>query len=73
MPELEAADGADGQQPGPRPGLDVAELRQALIELDPGKEWGGLRERQVPESGQIVYLCHRHRQALRYPAQPADS
>ncbi|MEU6729392.1 COR domain-containing protein [Nonomuraea wenchangensis] len=74
MPELDAAGGGSGgQQPGRRPGLDAAELRQALIELDPDKEWGGLRERQVQESGQIVYLCHRHRQALRYPAEPADS
>ncbi|WP_283137210.1 COR domain-containing protein [Rhizohabitans arisaemae] len=57
---------------GRRPTADFTELRQVLVELDPEKEWGGLRERELPESRGIVYLCHRHRQALHYPAQPPE-
>jgi internalin A len=44
---------------------DFAQLREALIAIAPN--WAGLRERQLPESGGIVYLCPQHRQALRYP------
>jgi hypothetical protein len=42
------------------------ELRRALRAIDP--DWGGLRERELPETKQIVYLCRHHRQALRYPS-----
>jgi internalin A len=44
---------------------DFRELRQALRAIDP--EFGGLRERQLPENRGIAYLCPHHRQALRYP------
>jgi internalin A len=52
-----------------RPEPNFTELRAALLEIDSSGEWGGLRERELPENRGIVYLCHEHRQALRYPAQ----
>lgn len=60
----EVASSADPSTP------DFAALRKALIALDPEREWGGLRERELPESRSIAYLCHHHRQALHYPAHP---
>jgi internalin A len=56
----------------PRPDVDFAQLSAALHALDPNEEWGGLRQRQLPETGQVVYLCWTHRQGLRYPAAPAE-
>jgi len=53
----------------PRATADFAQLRAALYAIDP--DWGGLRERELPENRGIAYLCPSHRQALRYPAQPA--
>lgn len=47
------------------------ELRRALLAIDP--DWGGLRERELPETKQIVYLCQHHRQALRYPSHQPDA
>ncbi|MFI6485715.1 leucine-rich repeat domain-containing protein [Nonomuraea sp. NPDC050663] len=74
LPELEAASRQGGQQPaGQRPVVNLAELRQALVELDPAMEWGGLREREWPESRSVVYLCQRHRHALRYPAETPEA
>ncbi|MFC1431452.1 COR domain-containing protein [Streptacidiphilus sp. N1-3] len=51
----------------PQTRADFAELRKALIALDP--DFGGLRERELPENRGIVYLCRHHREALRYPAR----
>ncbi|MER7503003.1 COR domain-containing protein [Nonomuraea pusilla] len=53
----------------PRTSADFARLRQALLALDPSGEWGGLRERELPENRGVAYLCHQHREALRYPAR----
>ena len=47
---------------------DFTVLRTALLAIDP--DWGGLRERELPENRGIAYLCYHHRQALRYPAHP---
>lgn len=51
-------------------GPDFRELRAALLELDP--DFGGLRERELPESRGIAYLCARHRAELRYPSTAAE-
>ena len=56
----------------PRVPVDFASLGAALHQLDPDEEWGGLRQRQFPETGQVAYLCWQHRQGLRYPAAPAS-
>ncbi|GAA1008405.1 hypothetical protein Aple_070030 [Acrocarpospora pleiomorpha] len=61
-------DGA-GHPDAERVTANFTQLREALLELDPTAEWGGLRERELPENRGIVYLCHQHRQALRYPAR----
>ena len=53
---------------GRRSSADFAQLRAALLSIAP--DWGGLRERELPENRGIVYLCYHHREALRYPAQP---
>jgi len=62
---------AEGMKPsrgaGGTQNPDFRELRKALLALDP--EFGGLRERELPESRGIVYLCTQHRAALRYPAR----
>jgi internalin A len=56
-------------RPGlPRDTADFTELRKALLAIDPEAEWGGLRERELPENRGIAYLCLQHREALRYPA-----
>jgi hypothetical protein len=73
---LPAAAGTDlpaAGHPAQLPGVDLAQLRQALLALDPGAQWGGLRERELPENRGIVYLCHQHRQALRYPDHRPES
>lgn len=49
-----------------RPHPDFTELRKGLLALDP--DFGGLRERVLPESGKIIYLCAQHRGDLHYPA-----
>ncbi|GAB2823718.1 hypothetical protein GCM10027176_30240 [Actinoallomurus bryophytorum] len=46
---------------------NFAELRQALLDIDP--DFGGLRPRQLPENRGIAYLCVQHRQALTYPQE----
>jgi internalin A len=51
-----------------RSNADFTALRAALFAIDP--DWGGLRERELPENRGIAYLCYHHRQALRYPAHP---
>jgi internalin A len=51
---------------------DLRQLRQGLLALDPDGEWGGLRERQLPESRGIAYLCPHHREALRYPQEAPE-
>jgi hypothetical protein len=59
---IKAPSGAGGSQEP-----DFRELRKALLALD--ADFGGLRERELPESRGIVYLCTEHRAALRYPAR----
>jgi hypothetical protein len=56
----------DIENPSQDPGVDFAELRKGLLSLDP--DFGGLRERVLPESGKVVYLCTQHRNDLHYPA-----
>jgi Leucine-rich repeat (LRR) protein len=51
---------------GPSTPADFVRLRKELVRLDP--EFGGLRERQLPENHGTVYLCPVHRKALHYPA-----
>lgn len=74
---LEQLSAPQRQKPdGPLPpkqsqGADFAPLRAALIDLDP--DFGGLRERELPENRGIVYLCQHHREALRYPARSATT
>jgi internalin A len=65
--ELDAEAIKASSETGRRRAPDFEELRKALLALDP--DFGGLRERELPESRDIVYLCEHHRAALRYPAQ----
>lgn len=65
---IEAPESGNGDRP--RAAVDLARLCAALRTLDRDEEWGGLRQRQLPETGQVVYLCWAHRQGLRYPAVP---
>lgn len=45
---------------------DFAGLRRALLAID--SDFGGLRERELPENRGIAYLCAAHRQVLHYPS-----
>ena len=56
---------SDGR--GAPPQVDFAQLREALVAIDP--DFGGLHECELPESRGTVYLCLEHRIALQYPAQ----
>jgi hypothetical protein len=67
LPSDDATAALEEYRHPPRSTADFAELRESLIALDP--EFGGLRERELPESRGVAYLCQHHREALRYPAR----
>ena len=54
-------------RPPARSDADFRELHRELTRID--SDFGGLRERELPESHGIVYLCAEHRRQLHYPAR----
>ncbi len=51
-------------EPGEVRGAMLAEVRKLLLELDPKKEFRGLRKLRTPE-GHYLWLCDKHREEYR--------